>query len=225
MRTEDIFNDPKNYKKWYELHNKLYENERKVVRSFNLKDCLDLGSGPDIFHEEIRGKIVSLDISLLMLKESKSDEKVLADALHLPFRDDSFKCIFSSVTVCFIEDVKGFIKEIARVAKERAVICFIARDSPWGEYYEKLGKSGHKYYSYAHFISRRELYVIINDFMKILRITSTLKDMNETETDETYNDDSGSFICVEAIPKKSEPLSSSLNRHSGADPADPISKL
>ncbi|AAK42414.1 class I SAM-dependent methyltransferase [Saccharolobus solfataricus] len=223
MRAEDLFNDPKSYKRWYELHSKLYENERNVVRSFNLKDCLDVGSGPDIFHEEIGGRIVALDISLLMLKESKSDEKVLADALHLPFRDNSFKCVFSSVTVCFIEDVKGFIREMARITKERAIICFIARDSPWGEYYENLGKSGHKYYSHARFISRREFYVIINDFMKISRIRSTLKKMSETEIDGVYNDDSGSFICVEAIPMKPEPLSLSLNRHSGADPADPIS--
>ncbi|WP_338603866.1 class I SAM-dependent methyltransferase [Sulfolobus tengchongensis] len=200
MDIRTLFNDPKKYKRWYEVHNKIYENEKNVVRSFDLKDCLDIGSGPDIFHEEINGHIVSLDISLLMLKESRSDEKVMADALFLPFRDKAFNCVFSSVTVCFIEDVKAFIREAVRVAKERVVICFIARDSKWGEYYQQLGKQGHKYYSYAHFISRHEFYTILGNFAKISRIRSTLEEINESELEPVYNDDRGSFICVEGIP-------------------------
>ena len=201
MSVDKIFSNPRKYRKWYENHYRIYENEKKVVGSFNLKDCLDIGSGPDIFHEVIKGYIVSLDLSLLMLKESKSEDKVLADATYLPFRDKAFKCVFSSVTVCFIEDIKSFISEIGRVTKGRAVICFIPRDSPWGQHYESLGKKGHEYYSYAHFISKQELYRIISEFMNVKNISSTLIELDEEKIEPVYNDDRGSFVCIEAYAR------------------------
>lgn len=220
MDISVLFSNPRNYKRWYELHNKIYESEKNVVRSFDLKDCLDVGSGPGIFHEVMNGYKVSIDISLLMLKESESDDKVLADALYMPFRNRAFKCVFSSVTVCFVSDVRNFIKEIERVTKKRAIICFIPRDSPWGEYYENLGRQGHKMYSHAKFVSRRELYEIINEYMRIKNVKSTLmylpSDLEKVES--VYNNDKGSFVCIEAIPGRAEPFSSSPNGHSRADP-------
>ncbi|AOL17020.1 methyltransferase [Sulfolobus sp. A20] len=206
MEYENIFNDPKGYKRWYEEHNKIYDNERNVVRSFNLKDCLDIGSGPGIFHEVIHGYKVSVDISLLMLMESKSDDSVLSDALYLPFRNKSFDCTFTSVTICFIDSLEKFISEIERVTKKRAVICFIPRDSPWGKYYDELGKKGHKYYSRAIFRTKEEIYKTINKYMKIITVRSTLSSEPSNEkswedNDIYYDDDRGSFICVEAITR------------------------
>jgi DNA-binding transcriptional MerR regulator len=69
-------------------------------------------------------------------------------------------------------------------------------------YYEALGKNGHKYYSHANFVSKRELYeAFTSEGMKIKAIRSTLFfSPNEDEKiDEIREGDSGSFVCVEAV--------------------------
>ena len=199
----EIFNDPEGYAKWYKIHEKSYESEKSLVSSFNLRDCLDVGSGPGIFHEVIKGNVISLDISIFMLINApEKEDRVQGDALQLPFRDNAFPCVFSSVTVCFVEDPRKLVKEMKRVSKNRIVICYVPRDSPFGMYYEALGKKGHKYYSHANFMSKRELYeAFTSEGMKIKAIRSTLFfSPNEDEKiDEIREGDSGSFVCVEAV--------------------------
>jgi len=198
----EIFTDPKGYKKWYENHDKIYESEKNLVAKFNPKDCLDIGAGPGIFHEVFRGNTISLDISIFMLKENEKDEdKVLADALYLPFRDNAVKCAFISVTICFLESIENFYKEIHRVVEDRVVTCFVPRDSIWGEYYYHLGERGHKYYSKANFIRKYELYEELKKFFKISRVMSTLfiSPNDEEKFEDIKNDDSGSFVCIEAL--------------------------
>jgi len=198
----EIFTDPQGYKRWYEIHDKIYESEKSLVANFDPKDCLDIGSGPGIFHEIFKGNTISLDISIFMLKEIKGDEdKVLADAHYLPFRDNSVRCVFISVTICFLDRIENFYKEVHRVVRERVITCFIPRDSPWGEYYYGLGLKGHKYYSKANFIRRRELYEILGKYFKISRVMSTLfiSPYEKEKLEDIKNDDSGSFICVEAL--------------------------
>ncbi|BCU71459.1 class I SAM-dependent methyltransferase [Stygiolobus caldivivus] len=196
----EIFTDPDGYAKWYRIHDKVYESERRLVSSFKLNNCLDVGSGPAIFHETISGNKVSLDLSIFMLTSiPENEDRVQGDALNLPFRENAFECVFSSVTVCFIDDPKRFVKELKRVTKKRIVICYIPRDSPFGKYYEELGKKGHKYYSQAHFISREDLYhALQSEDMKINLVRSTLFQMEE-KIDEVNDTDSGSFVCVEAV--------------------------
>lgn len=202
----EIFTDPQGYRKWYELHEKIYESEKNLVAKFTPKDCLDIGAGPGIFHEVFEGNTISLDFSIFMLKEIKRDEdKVLAEAHYLPFRDNAVRCAFVSVTICFLENIEDFYKEVHRVIKDRVITCFIPRDSSWGEYYYALGLKGHKYYSKANFIRKQELYEELNKFFKISRIMSTLfiSPNEEERVEDVRNDDSGSFVCVEALKSKS----------------------
>lgn len=198
----EIFNDPKGYKKWYELHNLIYTSEKNLVNTFKPYNCLDIGSGPSIFHEVFKGYTVSLDISIFMLKEvSESEDKVLAEAHFLPFRDNSFPCIFISVTICFLDKLEEFVKEVKRVTKDRIIICFIPRDSVWGRYYEELGRKGHKYYSHANFIGKKELYDLLrNENLKINKVMSTLfiSPWDKEKIDDIKENDEGSFVCIEA---------------------------
>lgn len=206
----DIFTDPKGYKRWYESHDKIYESEKSLVSKFDLRDCLDIGSGPGIFHEVFRGNTISLDISIFMLKESgREEDKILADAKYLPLRNNSVKCAFISVTICFLDNIEEFYKEVNRVVRDRVITCFVPRDSLWGEYYYSLGQKGHKYYSKARFIKKEELYAVLGKFFNISQIMSTLFiSPRETEIVEGIkNDDSGSFVCVEATKLMSAPHS------------------
>jgi len=195
----EIFNNPNEYKGWYIKHIKIYNSEKKAVELLDLNDCIDIGSGPAIFHEVMKGRTISIDISEFMLKEVNND-KIVADALYLPIRDNAVKCAFVSVTICFISDVEAFIREIWRVATEINT-CIVAKDSPWGEFYEELGKKGHKYYSKAHFISKDELIKYISKYYRIIKIISTLtySPFDQEKEEEPKLDSSGSYVCVKGI--------------------------
>jgi ubiquinone/menaquinone biosynthesis C-methylase UbiE len=195
----EIFNNPNEYKGWYIKHLKIYNSEKKVVELLNLKDCIDIGSGPAIFHEVMKGRTISIDISEFMLKDIDND-KIVADALYLPIRDHCVKCAFISVTICFIDNIEAFIREIWRVATE-INICIVAKDSPWGEFYEKLGKNGHKYYSKAHFISKQDLIKYVSKYYKIVKVISTLTYSPFDQEKDEYPrlDSSGSYVCVKGI--------------------------
>ncbi|AWR96525.1 methyltransferase domain-containing protein [Acidianus sulfidivorans JP7] len=199
----EIFNDPEGYASWYKRNWKIYQTEANAVKKLELSNCLDIGSGPSIFHEAINGEKISLDLSEFMLKNVESnEEKVQAHALYLPFRDKAIPCTFISVTICFIDDIDSLIKEIKRVTKSVFSVCFIPRDSPWGEYYENLGKKGHKYYSRAHFISKGELLKTIQKYFKIVEILSTLtySPNEEEKIEEPSKNDNGSYVCIKAFP-------------------------
>ncbi|BFH72509.1 methyltransferase domain-containing protein [Sulfurisphaera javensis] len=200
----EIFTDPIGYKKWYELHEKIYESERNLVSQFKPTNCLDIGSGPGIFHEVFSGRIISLDISIFMLKQlGENEDKILADAHYLPIRDKSLECAFISVTICFLSNIEDFYKEISRVLKGRVITCFVPRDSPWGEHYYELGLKGHKYYSYANFIKKKELYDILKKYFEIVKVKSTLfiTPSEGEKVDKIEDNDNGSFVCIEAKAK------------------------
>lgn len=192
-----IFSDPKGYRKWYEIHEIAYENEKRTVERLGLSDCLDIGSGPGIFHEVLRGNTISFDISEAMLKEVEGD-RVVGEAHYLPFRDNSIPCVFVSVTICFLKDLETFMKEVWRVVKKDIGICIIARDSPWGELYESLGRQGHKYYSKANFISKEELIELVSKYFNIVETFSTLRyrPFEEDKLEEPIEGLDGSFICI-----------------------------
>jgi ubiquinone/menaquinone biosynthesis C-methylase UbiE len=199
-----IFKDPFEYKSWYDKHIEIYKSERELVKKLELKDCLDIGSGPSIFHDVIKGRIISLDISKEMLKfANKEEDKVVGDAQSLPFRDKSIPCAFVSVTACFVNDVKKMIKEIYRVILKELCICIIPKDSTWGEHYFELGKRGHKYYSRARFLTKIELIKIIKEYFDIINVYSTLtyKPGEEEKFEEPIEGFKGSFVCIKAKPK------------------------
>jgi len=200
--VENIFTDAKGYKSWYERHATIYESEKRLVSSFRLKDCIDIGSGPGIFHEVIEGRKVSIDSSIFMLKEitGYDEDRILAHALYLPIRDNAVECSFISVTICFVEDPEKLLKEAMRVSRKRLVVCFIPKDSEYGKYYEELGKKGHKYYSRAKFITKQDIKNYLKEF-RMSKIRSTLfgKPGDDAKIEELRDNDQGSFVCLEVI--------------------------
>jgi ubiquinone/menaquinone biosynthesis C-methylase UbiE len=196
-----IFSDPERYKEWYERHATIYEDEKALVRSFHPKDCLDLGSGPAIFHEVLDGETVSIDVSEPMLRSFQGD-RVLGDVRALPFRDRSFKCTFSAVTVCFVDDIESFFREMSRVTRERAIVCFIPLDSAWGSFYVELGKRGHRYYSKAIFRPKDEILGVFSKYFEIREVRSTLSfgPLEEARQESPTEGTVGSFICVSGPP-------------------------
>jgi ubiquinone/menaquinone biosynthesis C-methylase UbiE len=199
----DIFNNVIEYIKWYHIHEKIYESEKRAIKALDLRNCLDIGSGPGVFKDVLGDDSIFLDLSEMMLKETKEGYKVQAEAHFLPFRDKSINCSFVSVTICFLSNLEDFLKEIERVTRNYIGICIIPKDSPWGKYYVELGNRGHKYYSKAKFLTKKELYILISKFFNIEKIVSTItyNPWEEERVEDPKEDDSGSFLCLKASIK------------------------
>jgi ubiquinone/menaquinone biosynthesis C-methylase UbiE len=182
--------------RWYEEYKEIYLSELKAVQSLELRNCVDVGSGPGPFHEALKGYIISLDLSLVSLYFTEGD-RIQADALYLPFRNGGVPCVFSSVTLCFLEDVEAFMREVARVAKNEVALCVIVSDSPWGKHYMELGKRGHPYYSRARFLSREGFVSLFSKYFDLQRLVSVLtRGPGEEESVEEPSGGDGSYICA-----------------------------
>jgi ubiquinone/menaquinone biosynthesis C-methylase UbiE len=92
---------------------------------------LDAGCGTGIFTREILSsgsKVIGLDLSLPMLKRAQLNLKrypfqvVLADMLHVPFREGLFDKAVSVTALEFIEDGHAAVDELFRVTKRGGCI-------------------------------------------------------------------------------------------------------
>ncbi|QKR00426.1 class I SAM-dependent methyltransferase [Metallosphaera tengchongensis] len=200
-----IFDDPKGYLNWYKNHKVTYENERQAVDALDLKDCLDVGSGPSVFHEALKGEVISLDISEFVLKYIDGD-RILADAHYLPFRRDAIPCVFSSVTLCFLDNLEKFFEEANRVTKRTFVSCIVTADSSWGEFYRDLGSRGHKYYSKARFLTRMEFMNLVKKFFEVERVVTTIDygPMEEEVPEIPKEWGNGAFMCIKGIKRNDQ---------------------
>lgn len=193
--------DPSSYRKWFLLHRDVYEAERLAVKSLQLRNCVDLGSGISPFSQEIGGEKIYVDLSLVALRELEGD-KVHADVNYLPFRDKSLECTFTSVTICFLEDIEGFMREVERTVHGESALCIVTRDSEWGKLYKRMGEEGHEYYSHAHFISSDELIETVSNYFNITLVVSTLVERPGVKASPTIlKGKGGSFLCVKGTPR------------------------
>lgn len=108
---------------------------------------LDCGSGTGEYHPFLGGqRIVSLDITSEQLK-SVEGEKVCADAARLPFKDNTFDCIWSCGALQYFRvDIAEVIAEWKRVTKHSGKIYILTpnRDSPFDRVKKRLGMRGWK---------------------------------------------------------------------------------
>jgi phosphatidylethanolamine/phosphatidyl-N-methylethanolamine N-methyltransferase len=135
-------------KKIYDVHSLFYDATfgrlvrrriERAIRHMNIRDTdrvLDLGIGTGVslnFYPD-RGRIVGVDLSAGMLREArkKIEERRLrhatvfqADALRLPFADDTFDHVFISHVISVVSDPCLLIREAQRVARPNARIVVV----------------------------------------------------------------------------------------------------
>ena len=150
----------------------------------NSKQLLDLGSGTGFIAKNIKNnflnkKIYQLDFSYNMLKESFVDKDIFninSDIEYLPFKNNSFDLVISSLTLQWLNDLNKSIDNIRNLLNNNGFLIFsIVGDGSLGEL--KISCSKLKInLSINNFITKEELNdIIFNKFSSHDIISSKLE--------------------------------------------------
>jgi len=120
-----------------------------------------------------------VDPSAYMLEKAKKRRirTRQAKAKNLPYSTASLDGILLVVTLCFLEEPKRAMRELAGVLKRdgQLLVGIVPADSPWGQFYRKKGQEGHPFYSVARFYTCRETkQLAASAGFELLRAASTL---------------------------------------------------
>lgn len=120
---------PEAYEKWADTyparpHNPLMQAEQSVmtpmIESARPVCALDVGTGTGRYLEVLRAAgartAIGVDLSMAMLVRGRSaSPAVCGHACRLPFADRQFDLVSASLMVGDIEDLEGWVREMARV--------------------------------------------------------------------------------------------------------------
>ena len=136
-------------KKIYDIHSMFYDAtfgrlvRRRIARAISHMNIapddrvLDLGIGTGVslnYYPLDRGHLIGIDLSSGMLREARKkireqgrDNAVVfqADAMKLPFADDSFDHVFISHVISVVSDPFRLIQEAQRVSKPLSRIVIV----------------------------------------------------------------------------------------------------
>lgn len=162
----DVFNSqPQRYDAWYDTPEGSAVLGEEVEALRPLLDplsqpWLEVGVGTGRFATAL-GVDVGIDPApaTLSLAASRGIRSLAARGETLPFPDRSFGACLLVVTLCFVADPLGVLKEARRVLRPGGgvVLGLVLAEGPLGRYYRHLAEEGHAYYRLAHFFSRPEL--------------------------------------------------------------------
>lgn len=127
------------------------------------EQLLDVGCGTGWFTRRMARQdglvVTGVDIDADALAfASQSDPRTryaVADAMALPFGDDSFERVMSVTALCFVPDWPRALAEIVRVARKRFVVGLLNRYSLLA--LDKGRHGGQGAYRGAHWHSRQEV--------------------------------------------------------------------
>ncbi|HVO74633.1 MAG TPA: methyltransferase domain-containing protein [Ignavibacteriaceae bacterium] len=115
------------------------KGREKIISFLGLKSgmkILEVSPGPGVFQPYLRqsiqaeGEIVSLDLSIGMLKQCRLKNKELniqlvhGNAQYLPFADESFDALFHFGGVNLFNEPQKAINEFARVVKKEGIVSW-----------------------------------------------------------------------------------------------------
>jgi ubiquinone/menaquinone biosynthesis C-methylase UbiE len=148
----------KSYDEWYEAHPALYKTElaalRKAVPRRGRGLEVGVGTGRCAAPLSVRYG-VDPSAAMLGLARKKGVRVVQGYGEALPFRSASFDFVQMVFVIEFVDDLRGFLSESARVLRSGGALItgFIDKDSSWGRHFQS-SSSARRYF---HPPSPREL--------------------------------------------------------------------
>ncbi|HZK18856.1 MAG TPA: class I SAM-dependent methyltransferase [Clostridia bacterium] len=167
------------YDRWYTTPKGRisHQIEKKAVYAYlkpqKGQSLLDIGCGTGQYSLDLASmglEVTGVDISRAMLDQARAKAAdsvfpanfIEADAMNLPFPDESFDLVLSVTALEFVPDLPRALKEAFRVLKKggRLVVGLIGRHGPWHSYYaEKARRNPASVFKHARFYSLDELLV------------------------------------------------------------------
>jgi ubiquinone/menaquinone biosynthesis C-methylase UbiE len=131
--------DLRMFNRWFGGAGTSYNLFRKVAKARNLHriSCLEVAAGsgyvPAVVRDRLRQDGIELQITLLdraLTHLNHGAQRVVGDALHLPFRDGTFDLISSGLFAHHLEpaQVISFVNESLRVARVAVLVNDLIRD-------------------------------------------------------------------------------------------------
>lgn len=87
---------------------------------------LDVGCGTGIT-SDFPCRVICLDPSIKLLKKNSSENKVMAEAEHIPFKDRTFDIVSSITAIQNFHDIEAGLREIRRVGKNMFILSFLKK--------------------------------------------------------------------------------------------------
>lgn len=165
--TEPFIRHHRRYDDWFERHRAAYLSELLAVRTLLpwKGRGLEIGVGTGRFASPL-GVEFGIDPAAEMLDYAGARGMRVARAVAeaLPFADSVFDYALIVTTICFLDDSRAALREVARVLRPggELVIGFIDRESTLGQHYLSH-QAENVFYREAKFFSATEVEVLLKE--------------------------------------------------------------
>lgn len=191
------------YEDWFKRHKSIYFSELKALKKVIPEGLgLEIGVGSGRFAQPLGAKIgIDPSRNMLKLAKKRNIQVILGTGENLPFKDITFDFILVIVTLCFVKNPVGVMKEAGRILKRggRLIVGEINRDSQLGQLYEaKREKS--EFYKLAAFYSGNEIIEMFNKVgIRYAESHQTLMESIDMEEEPKRGADKGGFVVLSGI--------------------------
>ncbi|MBI4522256.1 MAG: class I SAM-dependent methyltransferase [Deltaproteobacteria bacterium] len=205
-RTEPFVIHHVRYDDWFERHRAAYLSELLAVRALLPWEGqgLEIGVGTGRFAGPLGVKF-GIDPAGEMLGYARARGVSVAGAVAegLPFLDAVFHYALVVTTICFVDDARAMLREIARVLRPggKVVIGLIDRESPLGQDYV-THQAENVFYREATFYSAAEVEALLKEtgfshLVWVQTLSMPLSQIHEIEPT-SAGTDRGAFLVVRA---------------------------
>ena len=203
-QTEPFVRHHRRYDEWFERHGPAYVSELLAVRALLPWEGrgLEIGVGTGRFAGPLGVKFgidPAGETLGYALARGVSVARAVAEAL--PFAEAVFDYALVVTTICFVDDARAMLLEIARVLRPggKLVIGFIDRESPLGRDYVAR-REENVFYRSATFYSAAEVEALLKEmgFRGLVWVQTLSAPPAETQEIEPITPDTGrgAFIVV-----------------------------
>jgi SAM-dependent methyltransferase len=158
------------YDSWFEGEGRvIFATELKAFQELSgslPKPWLEVGVGSGRFAQAL-GIETGIDSSarLLQMASRRGIAVLLSRGEQQIFKAESFGSVFLIVTLCFLDSVPDVLKVAYRVLVPagKIVLGLVLQDSPWGKFYERKKRQGHRFYKYASFYDYNNVLALLEE--------------------------------------------------------------
>ena len=129
-------------------YDRLYGEEQRmkigiIKQNLKIKEkdlLLDVGCGTGL-SSDFSCKVIGIDPSMELILQNNKENKILAKAENLPFKDKSFDKIISISSMHNFDDFKEGMKEIKRVGKKDFAFSILKKSSKFDAIEDEINKN------------------------------------------------------------------------------------